>query len=165
VLEFIRVRFLNLLTTQGFDQDVVEAASSATFVDMVEVFERIKALQEFKKQPDFQPLAITFKRVVNIIASHAYEDVNPSLLADEAEKNLYDVFQKLAIKVHLLIENRDYPAALNHLASLKPAVDVFFDRVMVMCDDQALRANRLALLGKVAAQFRGIADFGKIITE
>ena len=165
VLEFIRVRFLNQLTAQGFDHDVVEAASSAGFVDLVEVFERIKALQEFKKQPDFQPLAITFKRVANIIASHTYEEVNPSLLAEEAEKNLYDAYQELAIKIHHLIENRDYPSALNHLANLKPAVDNFFDGVMVMCDDQAVKANRLALLGKVAALFRGIADFAKIITE
>ncbi len=165
VLEFIRVRFLNQLTAQGFDHDVVEAASSAGFVDMVEVFERIKALQELKKQPDFQPLAITFKRVVNIIASHAYEEVNPSLLAEEAEKNLHDAYQKLAIKIHHLIETRDYPAALNHLARFKPTVDNFFDGVMVMCDDQAVKANRLALLGKVAALFRRMADFAKIITE
>ncbi|WAC06508.1 MAG: glycine--tRNA ligase subunit beta [Thermodesulfobacteriota bacterium] len=165
VLEFIRVRFLNRLTAQGFDHDVVEAASSAGFVDLVEVFERIKAIQELKKQPDFQPLAITFKRVVNIIASHAYEDVNPSLLTEEAEKNLYDSYQKGAIKIHHLIETRDYPAALKRLANLKPAVDNFFDGVMVMCEDQAVKANRLALLGKVAALFRGVADFAKIITE
>ena len=165
VLEFIRVRYLNQLTAQGFDHDVVEAASSAGFVDMVEVFERITALQELKKQPDFQPLAITFKRIANIIASHAYEEVNPSLLAEEAEKNLYDAYQKGAIKINHLIETRDYPAALNHLARLKPTVDNFFDGVMVMCDDQAVKANRLALLGKVAALFRGMADFAKIITE
>ena len=165
VLEFIRVRFLNQLTAQGFDHDVVEAASSTGFVDMVEVFERIKALQELKKQPDFQPLAITFKRIVNIIGSRAYEEVNPSLLTEEAEKNLYDTYQKGAIKINHLIETRDYPAALNHLAGLKPAVDNFFDGVMVMCEDQAVKANRLALLGKVAALFRGVADFAKIITE
>jgi len=165
VLEFIRVRFLNQLTAQGFDHDVVEAASSASFVDLVEVFERIKALQEFKKQPDFLPLVITFKRVANIIASHTYEEVNPSLLAEEAEKNLYGAYQKLATKVEQLIETRDYPSALNQLANLKPAVDSFFDSVMVMCDDQAVKANRLALLGNVAAVFRGLADFAKIITE
>ncbi len=70
-----------------------------------------------------------------------------------------------AIKINHLIETRDYPAALNHLARLKPTVDNFFDGVMVMCDDQAVKANRLALLGKVAALFRGMADFAKIITE
>jgi glycyl-tRNA synthetase beta chain len=164
-VEFIRIRFLNQLTGQGFDQDVVEAASAAGFMDLVEVLERIKAVQELKKQPDFQPLAITFKRVANIIASHSYDEVNPSFLAEKAEKNLYEAYQKLAIKVHHLIETRDYPVALNHLATLKPAVDTFFDDVMVMCDDQAIKANRLALLGKVSALFRGMADFAKIITE
>ena len=165
VIEFIRTRFLNQLTTEGFDYDVVEAAIAAGFEDIGEAFKRIKALQELKQQPGFEPLAVTFKRVANIIALHSYGDVTPSLFAEEAEKTLFDAYRTIKSQVHLLIAQQDYPAALSQLATLRTVVDSFFDLVLVMCDDTKVRENRLSLLEKVSALFRGVADFSKIVTE
>lgn len=165
VLEFIRARFHNQLTAKDFDYDVVEAVTHAGFEDLLDVFERIKALQEKKNQPDFEPLASTFKRVANITSSNPQEEVDPLIFMEEAEKKLFESFQNVGTKVNQLMQARDYPAALNQLTILKPLVDKFFDEVLVMCEDEKLRSNRLGLLGKISSLFRGIADFSKIVTE
>ncbi|MCD6353133.1 MAG: glycine--tRNA ligase subunit beta [Proteobacteria bacterium] len=165
VSEFIQTRFHHQMTSREYDYDVVEAATTAHFVDLVDVFDRINTLQKAKTRPDFQPLAITFKRVANIIASHPHEKVRPLLFVEEAEKNLYEIYQQVETAVQQLIKSRDYPVALNQLAMLKPSVDRFFDDVMVMCEDESLRINRLGLLGKISILFKNIADFSKIVTE
>ena len=144
---------------------MVEAATSTGFIDLVDTFERIKALQETRNHPDFEPLVITFKRVANIIASSPPGEVDASLFEEEAEKMLYDAYRKVKSKVLSLNKRKDYPAALKHLARLKPSVDRFFDEVLVMCEDKKVKANRLGLLRKIFTLFYGIADFSKIVTE
>ena len=165
VLDFIRARFHHRLTSSGYTYDVVEAVTSAHFTDLVDVLERIKALQEIKRHPDFEPLVITFKRVANIIASAPHDNVDPRLCEEEAEKALYDSCEKARSTVDQLIGARDYPGALSHLVTLKPAVDRFFDEVLVMCENEQIKVNRLGLLRRVAALFRRFADFSKIVTE
>jgi glycyl-tRNA synthetase beta chain len=153
------------MTAGEYDYDVVEAATTARFIDLVDVFARLRALQEMKTHPDFEPLAITFKRIANIIASPTHGEIDPRLFAEEAEKKLYNTYQKVESKVRQLIEVRDYSAVLNQLAMLKPSVDKFFDEVLVMCEDKKSKVNRLSLLGRISALFQGIADFSKIVTE
>ncbi len=165
VLDFIRARFHHRLTSSGYDYDVVEAVTSTHFTDLVDVLERIKALQEIKRHPDFEPLVITFKRVANIIASAPHANVDPRLCEEEAEKVLYDLCEKARSTVDQLIGARDYPGALSHLVTLKPTVDRFFDEVLVMCENEQIKVNRLGLLRSVAALFRRFADFSKIVTE
>jgi glycyl-tRNA synthetase beta chain len=87
------------------------------------------------------------------------------LFEEEAEKALYNSYQKVGSKVHQLMESRDYSAVLNHLTRLKPSVDRFFDEVLVMCEDNKIKLNRLGLLRKVFSLFQDIADFSKIVTE
>jgi glycyl-tRNA synthetase beta chain len=165
VLDFFRARFHHRLTSSGYSYDVVEAVTSTHFADPVDVLERIKALKEIKGHPDFEPLVITFKRVANIIASAPHAQVDPRLCEEEAEKALYDSCEKARSTLEQLIGARDYPGALTHLVTLKPNVDRFFDEVMVMCENERVRLNRLGLLKGVAALFRRIADFSKIVTE
>ena len=84
--------------------------------------------------------------------------VNPALLTEAAEKALGDAVSTLAVELAPLFEQRDYTTALNRLAALRPQVDAFFTEVMVMADDAAVKANRLALLARLRGLFLQVAD-------
>jgi glycyl-tRNA synthetase beta chain len=161
VLEFFRARFINLLGS-SFATDAVEAAIAAGFDDLVDVKARITALAEFKTHPDFEPLTVAFKRVGNIIKEGVDAPVDPSLFDDEAEKNLYEVIQSVKCSADGLISDGQWLDALTVIATLRGPVDSFFDKVMVMAEDQRVRVNRLALLTIIARLFGKIADFSRI---
>jgi glycyl-tRNA synthetase beta chain len=92
-------------------------------------------------------------------------EVNASLLQEEAEKHLAAQVPAAAKKVETLRADRNYEQALLEIGKLRPAIDHFFDKVMVMVDDAKLRANRLALLQTLLKEFSTIADFSEIVTE
>jgi glycyl-tRNA synthetase beta chain len=161
VREFFRGRLVNLMADR-FPGDVVDAVVAASFDDLVETAARIGALAEFKNRPDFEPLAVAFKRVCNIVKEPVAEPVKPELFEDDAERALFSVYQGVSALVAEKVAERDYLAALTAIAGLKGAVDTFFERVMVMAEDERIRANRLALLQEIKGLFRDIADFAKI---
>lgn len=161
VLEFFRARFINLLGS-SFATDAADAAIAAGFDDLVDVKARIAALAEFKSHPDFEPLAVAFKRVGNIIKEGVDAPVDPSLFQDDAEGSLYEAIQKVKSSADGLISSGAWLDALTEIASLRGPVDRFFDKVMVMADDQLVRTNRLALLTTIARLFGKIADFSRI---
>ena len=103
VLEFFRGRFVNLLGGE-FASDAVEAAVSADFDDLVDVRARIAALSEFKARPDFEALAVAFKRIGNIIKDGTDALVDPSLFQDPAEGALYQAFHEVKIQAGAAIE-------------------------------------------------------------
>ena len=148
--------------TDRFPGDVVDAVVTASFDDLVETAAKIAALAEFKNRPDFEPLAVAFKRVCNIVKEPVEEKVNASLFQDEAEKALSQAFESVSTVVESKVAAGDYLAALTGIATLKGTVDDFFDRVMVMAEDERVRTNRLALLQEIKGLFRDIADFAKI---
>jgi len=162
VIEFIRLRFLNMLTAQGAAQDVVDAALSASFDDVLDAQERIKALGALKGREDFEPLAVAFKRIGNIIKHGVDEAVDPALFEASCEKDLHQALQQAKKTVEDCVARGDYEAALRAIASLRVPVDAFFDDVMVMAEDEKVKRNRLALLTAVARLFGGIADFSRI---
>jgi len=161
VLEFFRGRFVNLLAND-FATDVVDAAVSAQFADLVDVKTRIAALAEFKSHPDFEPLAGAFKRVGNIIKTGCDTPLNPALFQDPAEKGLYEAYLAARNVVDARVTSGAWLDALIEIATLRSPVDTFFDKVMVMAEDPAVRENRLALLTGIARMFEKIADFSKI---
>ncbi|MBE9487507.1 MAG: glycine--tRNA ligase subunit beta [Chloroflexi bacterium] len=162
VIEFIRLRLVNMLTGQDYPQDVVDAVLSAAFGEPVDAVERVKALAELKGQEDFEPLAVAFKRVGHIIKGGLEQPVNETLFEAECEKNLFGELQQVQAEVAELVIERNYSSALKAIADLRAPIDVFFDGVMVMAEDESVRNNRLALLTSVAGLFRGIADFSRI---
>ena len=114
------------------------------------------------------PLAVAFKRVANIqekAPGGRRAAVDPALLAEPAEKALRRRAGAGGARGGGAAARRDYPAILRAVATLKPAVDAFFDGVMVMAEDPPVRANRLALMRRVAALFADVADFRKIQAE
>ncbi len=161
VLEFFKGRFVNLLVDR-FPSDVVDAVVAVSFDDVVETAAKIAALSEFRKRPDFEPLAVAFKRVCNIVKGGVDVPVDEGLFQEEAERQLYASYLTVSNNAGKKIGDRDYMAALSEIATLRGAVDAFFDTVMVMSDDERLRNNRLALLTGIARLFGNIADFAKI---
>jgi len=164
VLEFFKGRMQNLLISRDLSADSVEAAMASGFDDLVDLLERSRAVHELKKEPEFEPLAIAFKRVVNIARSHVPDPVKPELFENQVENDLHEAYAKISQKASDLINRKEYPLALKELTSLRKPVDNFFDAVMVMAQDEKIRSNRLSLLGNIAGLFFKIADFSKITT-
>jgi len=167
VLDFLRGR-MKALWGEGYDADLVEAVLAAGYDDAVDAKRRLEALAEVKARPDFTPLAVAFKRVANIqekAGGPGAATVNAALLTDEAEKELLAALERVEREVGARRAARDYPAVLRNVATLEPAVARFFDDVLVMADDAALRANRLGLMRRVGALFADVADFRKIQAE
>jgi glycyl-tRNA synthetase beta chain len=165
ILEFFRGRFSNNLIAQGIPSGVVEAVVSAEFDDLVTAHEKISALDAFRARSDFELLLAAFKRVMNIIRAATIPadiGVDPELFREHAERNLFAVFNHTAKDCDTAINAGDYLQALEVMAEIKPAVDDFFDQVMVMDENEAIRTNRLALLTGIAALFTRIADFSRL---
>ncbi|OGU00091.1 MAG: glycine--tRNA ligase subunit beta, partial [Geobacteraceae bacterium GWC2_48_7] len=161
VMEFFRARFVNLMTAE-FAPDIVDAVVAAGFDDLVDVKNRLSALSLFKTEPDFEPLAGAFKRVGNIIKGGIDTAVDPSLFDEPAENELYQAFLKVKSSVNSSIDAGAWMDVLAGVATLRIPVDNFFDKVMVMAEDERVRTNRLALLTEIAGIFRIIADFSRI---
>lgn len=164
VLDFFRGRLQNQLIAQGYAYDTVDAVLAADIDDLVMVVEKVRALQDFRQNPEFEPLSVGFKRVDNILKDFRDGQIDVNLLSQEAEIKLFASLDTMKTRVEKSIAEKDFPAALNRLAALRPAVDAFFDSVMVMDKDEQVRFNRLSLLYEISALFHKIADFSRIVT-
>jgi glycyl-tRNA synthetase beta chain len=161
VMNFFSGRFVNLLAERA-PADVVDAVAAVSFDDLVQTAAKIAALAEFKNRPDFEPLAVAFKRVCNIVKEPVAAAVNGELFQEDAERDLHRAYQSVASTVAAQVAAGDYLAALTEIAALKGVVDDFFERVMVMAEDEQVRTNRLSLLQEIKGLFRDIADFAKL---
>lgn len=162
VLEFFRGRLENLHTAGGAPVDVVRAVLSAGFDRLPEVKRRIDALEEVRRREDFAPLAVTFKRVANIVPPGFEGEIEATLCTDPLERDLAEALSAVRADVGALVWECDYLGALSKIAELRPVVDRFFDGVMVLTDDPKVRANRLALLAAVQSLFADLADFRQL---
>lgn len=167
IVDFLKNRMLNLLTDSGFSKEAVNAALWASFDRIPDVIARVKALDILRREPDFEPLALTFKRVENIIKKAGVDcqadySIDTGLFEDPSETELFDAVSGVRREVESLIRDQNYDKALAHMATLRPAVDRFFDDVMVMAEDETIRENRIRLLSTVSGLFKNIADFSRI---
>jgi glycyl-tRNA synthetase beta chain len=115
-----------------------------------------------KAQAGFEPLAVAFKRIGNIVKGGVETPLRPELFEADCERTLADAIAAARGAVQRAVAGGDYAAALQAIAALRAPVDVFFDGVMVMAEQPDIRANRLALLTGAGRLFEGIADFSKI---
>jgi glycyl-tRNA synthetase beta chain len=164
-----RVEFY-LREVRGFSYDVVNAVLAADFNYVHDAIARAEALTAVRGSEDFSAISAAFKRMKNIVRQASEKGmssngaVSDAVLADPAERALYTESDKLAPVIEKLRTEHKYREALEQIATLRPHVDLFFDKVMVMVDDPALRQNRLALIAKVLIGFSSIADFSEIVT-
>ena len=154
----------------GHRYDEVSAVISASAELPLDVAARAEAISKVRPTPNFEPLAVSFKRIENIlkkaggVEKFAAEAVDASLLEDGAEAALHSLFQDVKPKVTAAKNQGLYEEALHTIASLREAVDLFFDEVLVMSKDDKIRNNRLALLAKLLKEFSTIADFSEIVS-
>ena len=155
----------------GFRYDVVNAVLAADADDVVDAIARAKAVTSVLHLPEFLAIAAACKRMRNILKQAEEKGINPaqkfSYLPDVAheEKNLAAYVSANAERIEAHRRNKEYGDALLLLSTVREQVDSFFDKVMVMVQDESVRANRLALLRTLLEEFSTIADFSEIVTE
>lgn len=160
-----------LREASGFAYDVVNAVLAEGADEVVDAIARAQAVSSVRHSPDFESVSIAFKRMKNILrqaheaGSEPAEKFRPGALQEPAETNLAELIPVTASTVRKLRQEGNYEQALLEISRLRPTVDTFFDKVMVMVDDERLRANRLALLKTLLNEFSIIADFSEIVTE
>jgi glycyl-tRNA synthetase beta chain len=163
--DFLYERLRGHLREQGYTANQVEAVLAQRPQRIDAVPDRLAAVKAFESLPESAALSAANKRIVNILrksGADAAPSVDAEHLADGAERDLWNVFATLAPDVDRRCEGGDYASALKALAAAKPAVDRFFDDVMVMVDDPRVRANRLALLARVARTMNRVADISRL---
>lgn len=169
VLDFLleRARYI-LRERRGFAYDEINAAFAAGADDLVDAVERVAAVKAIRPTKNFGPLAASFKRIRNILEKSAGAGdkgqgaVRQDLLREPAERELFAAAQKIAEQATLRRKAGKYREALEKISDLRPAVDLFFDKVLVMAEDEAVRRNRIALLGGLLKEFSTIADFSEL---
>ena len=170
-LDFIveRLRYYGR-TVHGLRDDVIQGVikfrGSGVF-DMVDLLNRMKALQAIAVLPEFDPLMVGFKRAHRLVEKEKWsrDSIDPSLFQHPTEEHLYRVLEEFKKRVPALIAQGDYAKALDGLVRMRPAIDGFFEGVMVNADDPALRANRLSLLYAIDQLFLSFADFSQIVVQ
>jgi glycyl-tRNA synthetase beta chain len=172
VAEFFRERVeFYLRDVLGFKYDVVNAVLAVGTDDVVDAVSRAKAVTKVRPSSDFESISIAFKRIKNILrqATEAKRQiataVDTNILREPAERELAEQIPQIAQAVEVRRAARNYEEALLEISKLRPTVDRFFDKVMVMVEDERIRANRLALLQTLLREFSTIADFSEIVTE
>jgi len=148
---------------RGFKYDEVGAVLVSGCGTLSDVEARLTALAEVRPTADFEPLAASFKRIQNILKQADFtpsQPVNPDLLESGAEQDLWADF----CRVRKAAKGSGYREALEQIASLRPQVDLFFDKVLVNAKDEKVRANRLTFLHSLLTEFSTIADFSEIVT-
>ncbi|MGD9949565.1 MAG: glycine--tRNA ligase subunit beta [Desulfobulbus sp.] len=165
VVAFIRLRFENDLVAGGLPQALVEAATSVEFDNVVDCLKRIEALDQIRSQESFSVLAGSFKRIRNIVKGNKTTEVNEALFSEAAEQQLHSALSMVQAKAQPLIEQQEYSEALLALLEMKEPVDQFFDKVMVMDEDVAVRQNRLNLLTAFGELVLSVGDISRMHAE
>ncbi len=164
VQAFVYDRLRGLLRERGHAQDAVEAVVAQAPDRLDDLLERLDAVKAFAALPEAASLAAANKRITNILKKNEGMpgEVQPALLAEPAEQRLYGAMTETRQAVDQAFARSDFSATLKALASLRDDVDAFFNEVMVMAEDPALRANRLALLQSLHAMMNRVADISRL---
>jgi glycyl-tRNA synthetase beta chain len=162
--EFMTER-LRFVFSRRFRYDEINAVFALGALDVApaELARRLEALAALRGSEDFEALSIAFKRVRNILAGQEPGTVDPERFREEEERLLWSAFGDIEPEASALFDKGLYGEALRALSRLRPQIDTFFDKVLVMAPEQELRENRLALLRSLDLQFTRIADISEIV--
>jgi glycyl-tRNA synthetase beta chain len=161
VYGFMLDRLKGLYTEEGTAHDVFEAVASIRPASIADFEQRVRAVTEFRAMPQAEALAAANKRISNILRkndSPLPDTFDDTLFEDVTERALAERIRQVSSQIAPMAQNADYAAMLQALSQLREPVDQFFDDVMVMADDAAVRGNRLALLRSLADEFLKVAD-------
>ena len=168
--DFVLERLRGYYAERGFTTEQYEAVLAVVPTTLVDFDQRLRAVVEFGRQPEAASLAGANKRVANILRKQQEEhgaqsigsQVDPAHFEADAERALAQALEAAQADTVGALQRRDYTAVLARLAQLQAPVDAFFDKVLVNAENPAVRANRLALLGRLNAQFTAIADIARL---
>ena len=154
-----------ILPDPKFSSQEVAAVTDQRPAELARVLEQLQAVRTFSALPQAQSLAAANKRITNILRKAgdvAAAELEPALLLESAERELAAQLAELGPRVDACMAAHDYTGALTQMAQSREAVDRFFDEVMVMADDPAVRANRLALLARLRELMNRVADISRL---
>jgi glycyl-tRNA synthetase beta chain len=164
--EFFKDRVARYLQDKKYRYDEINALLSTWDSDVADIRMRCEAMKDFRDSPEFVKLVIGQKRVRNILKGIAKPlPVDRELIKEPAEKALVQAREKVKPELEATIASKNYTGVLKLLLQMRPAIDKFFDDVLVMCDDKKLRQNRLAIVSSINDLFLQFADFSEIVIE
>ncbi|RMG38904.1 MAG: glycine--tRNA ligase subunit beta, partial [Gammaproteobacteria bacterium] len=165
VERFMLDRLRGLYAEQGVASEIFDAVEAVRPANLADFDRRIEAVERFRHLAEAEALAAANKRIGNLlkrVAEQPPDTIDPGLFEAAAEQEIYGVMERLSGEIEPLLAHGDYATALKTLAALRQPVDRFFDEVMVMTDDAARRANRLALLSRLQGLFLRVADISHL---
>ncbi len=165
VIDFLKRRFINDCVSRGIDGGTVDGVVAVTFDDVNDCLERINAFTTIRREPSFKVLAASCKRIKNIIKDNDDTGVERALFEEDAEIKLYDLFIDVQSRMGKYIVEKEYTRALEIMLEMKDPVDLFFDDVMVMAEDKAVKQNRLNLLTATGDLILQIGDISKMMAS
>ena len=172
LMHFFWQRLENMFEAEGFAIDetkaIINAARFAGFRNLSSLRLKLEALKTAKSKGDFAQIAALFKRINNIAAQakkqniESQEQVNETLLSEPAEKALFDALKDAKKQTLSFIDEGAYDLVFDQVLKMKPSIDEFFQKVMVMAEDENTKKNRIALLNNVKSIFESFADFSAL---
>lgn len=162
ILAFFKVRLENLWISQGHDGAAVQAILGSALEDLPQGLAKLEAMEKFMQEENFTDLALSFKRVLNIVGEHLPGEVDPSLFSEPEERELLELVCWAESKLPERMEKSQHLEALQDLAAQRKKLDGFFDAVLVNDPDPRLKLNRLNMLARLAKVFLRLADFSKL---
>jgi glycyl-tRNA synthetase beta subunit len=163
LLEFLKGRIEVLLQTKGYEPDILDAVLATGELDVIDILNRAEVVTAFRDNLDFNTIYPALNRVLRIIPDSPPTEVNPNLLPDLAEKKLAAAIAKAETELQHAVDECAYAQLLSQLGDFQPAIDRFFDEVLVMSENIELRSNRLALLNSIAIKLNAVGDLTKLI--
>jgi glycyl-tRNA synthetase beta chain len=164
-LDFFSNRLRYIFGRQGYRYDLISATLSAGIDNIYHSYLRLKALDNLKESPSFEPLIIVAKRVNNILKDQPLFRINQALLAEKEERELYTTFSIIRNNILPLIAKGDFSQAQGIILRIGSSINKFFDNVLVMTDEIRMRRNRLALLQAISKLFLQVADYSQVVIE
>ncbi|WP_078379663.1 glycine--tRNA ligase subunit beta [Sutcliffiella halmapala] len=166
VIQFFKLRLKNNLSERGIRYDIVDAILELPLQDMGSSVKKAETLETKKSDENFKEIMESLSRVRNIAKKATAEmELTAALLQEKEEQQLYTLYLDKEEKVLQAVNDQDYHEAFNELASLKPAIDAFFENIMVMTDNEQIKANRLALMRKLASLISVFGNINGIIVK
>ncbi|HEX3681174.1 MAG TPA: glycine--tRNA ligase subunit beta [Bryobacteraceae bacterium] len=163
--EFLRERIQTYLReVKNFEYDEVNAVMAPPITTLPDLADRAEAVREVRASDNFEPIAASFKRIKNILRQTEFSSrtVDARLLQNGPERELYEAAEAVSERIRA---GGGYKERLEEIASLRPQIDLFFDKILVNDPNEAIRKNRLALLHSLLEEFSTIADFSEIVTR
>lgn len=163
LLEFFKGRIEVLLHAKGYEPDILDTVLASGELDIVDILNRAEVVAAFRDDPKFNSIYPALNRVLRILPDTPPTEVNPNLLQDAAEIELAAAVTNVEPQLQNAVDKHAYAQLLSHLGNLQPAIDRFFDEVLVMSENTELRSNRLALLNSIALKLNVVGDLTKLV--